>query len=69
MVAEIHAEAQALDWHRLTPQQKGPIYAEWAERFDLKHSALKDGVMKGFDAAQHVPRRARRLSIKTCGLP
>jgi hypothetical protein len=55
VVSSVHAEAQAAGWHRLTAQQKGALYAEWARRFDLKHSALKDGIMKGFDAAQHIP--------------
>lgn len=39
----------------MTPHQKGALYAAWADRFDLKHSALKDGIMKGFDAAQDIP--------------
>lgn len=55
VVATVQAEAQAAGWHALTPQQKGVLYAEWAQRFDLKHSALKDGIMKGFDAAQDIP--------------
>jgi hypothetical protein len=55
IVATVQAEAEAAAWHTLNAQQKGVFYAEWARRFDLKHSALKDGIMKGFDAAQDIP--------------
>jgi hypothetical protein len=55
VVRTVQAEAQAAGWHSLTAQQKGALYAEWAQRFDLKHPALKDGIMKGFDAAQDIP--------------
>jgi hypothetical protein len=55
LITTVQAEAQAAGWHSLTAQQKGALYAEWAQRFDLKHSALKDGIMKGFDAAQDIP--------------
>ena len=52
--ATIHAEAQAANWHTLGNQAKGAMYRDWEERFDLKHSALKDQIMKGFDTAQHI---------------
>lgn len=55
VVAMVHAEAEMAGWQSLSAQQKGSLYAEWAIRFNLKHSALKDGIMKGFDAAQGIP--------------
>jgi hypothetical protein len=55
IIATVQAEAQAAGWHRLPAQRKGALYAQWAQRFNLKHSALKDGIMKGFDAAQDIP--------------
>jgi hypothetical protein len=55
VIAQIQLEAQEFRWHELNNRAKADLYKEWAERLDLKHQAVKDGVMKGFDAAQGIP--------------
>lgn len=55
MIATIHAEAETAKWHTQSNKTKGEMYREWERRFDLKHAAIKDQIMKGFDAAQHIP--------------
>jgi hypothetical protein len=54
VIATIHREAEKAEWHTLGNQQKGAMYRDWESRFDLKHAAIKDQIMKGFDAAQHI---------------
>lgn len=54
IVATIHQEAERAGWHGLTNQEKGALYRDWETRFDLTHAAIKDQIMKGFDAAQHI---------------
>jgi hypothetical protein len=54
IVATIHQEAELAGWHSLTNQEKGALYRKWESRFDLAHAAVKDQIMKGFDAAQHI---------------
>jgi len=54
IVATIHQEAEQAGWHSLTNQEKGALYRDWERRFDLPHAAVKDQIMKGFDAAQHI---------------
>lgn len=56
IAATVHREAEEAGWHTLSAQQKGSYYDEWTARFDVSRPALKDGLMKGFDAAQgHAP--------------
>jgi hypothetical protein len=55
VVQEVQAEAQASGWHQLNNRQKARLYRHWEEVHHLNHAAVKDGVMKGFDAAQHIP--------------
>lgn len=54
IIATIHREAEDAGWHTLTNQEKGALYRDWESRFDLTHAAIKDQIMKGFDAAQHI---------------
>jgi hypothetical protein len=54
IVATIHREAEAAGWHSLTNREKGALYRKWEGAFDLTHAAVKDQIMKGFDAAQHI---------------
>jgi hypothetical protein len=54
IIATIHEEAERAGWHVLSNQEKGALYREWESRFDLTHAAIKDQIMKGFDAAQHI---------------
>lgn len=61
MVREVHAEAQAAGWHGLNNTQRAGLYQQWERRYGLSHAALKDRVMKGFDAAQGIPRRSEAL--------
>ena len=53
-LAAIHHEAEQAEWHKLNNQQRANLYRRWERRFNLKHSAIKDQIMKGFDAAQHI---------------
>lgn len=55
IIGSIEAEAQAAAWHTLSNPQKSDLYDDWSRRFDLHRPAIKDQVMKGFDAAQHIP--------------
>jgi hypothetical protein len=54
VISTIHREAEKAQWHTLGNQQRGAMYRDWESRFDLKHTAVKDQIMKGFDAAQHI---------------
>lgn len=54
--SEVHQEAEQAKWHQLTNTQRADIYRQWEEKHDLRHAAVKDGLMKGFDAAQHIPK-------------
>ena len=54
IVAAIHSEAERAGWHDLSNKGKGALYRDWESRFDLTHAAIKDQIMKGFDAAQHI---------------
>jgi hypothetical protein len=51
----VQAEAQAAGWHGLNGHEKAKLYRRWEEEHRLNHAAVKDGIMKGFDAAQHIP--------------
>ena len=55
IVQKVQAEAQAARWHELNASQKARLYRNWEEQHRLSHAAVKDGIMKGFDAAQHIP--------------
>lgn len=55
IISEIQTDAAASGWPNLNNQQRGQKYREWEARHDLTHTAVKDQIMKGYDAAQHVP--------------
>lgn len=55
IVQSVQSEAQAAGWHQLNGHQKASLYRRWEEEYRLTHAAVKDGIMKGFDAAQHIP--------------
>ena len=55
IVQQIQAEAQKQGWHQLGSARKGQLYRRWELEHGLSHAAVKDGIMKGFDAAQHIP--------------
>ncbi len=55
ITAAIHREAAAAGWHRLSTARKSSLYGGWEERYDLSHQTVKDRIMKGFDASQHIP--------------
>lgn len=55
VVAAIHAEASAANWHTLSFQQRSQLYGLWENRYDLSHQSVKDRIMKGFDTSQHIP--------------
>jgi hypothetical protein len=55
IVQAIQEEAQAAGWHRMNGHSKARLYRQWEEEHRLSHAAVKDGIMKGFDAAQHIP--------------
>ncbi len=55
VVARIQLEAQEAGWHDLNNREKAKLYDAWVNRFGLARQAIKDGVMKGFDAAQGIP--------------
>lgn len=55
IVQAIQQEAQEAGWHKLNNQGKSGLYKHWEDRFGLSHVTLKDSIMKGFDAAQHIP--------------
>lgn len=55
IIRRVQAEAQEARWHELNAAQKARLYRRWEEEHHLSHAAVKDGIMKGFDAAQHIP--------------
>jgi len=55
IVQQVQSEAQAARWHELNAAQKAKLYRRWEEEHRLSHAAVKDGIMKGFDASQHIP--------------
>lgn len=55
IIGAIQTEAEAAGWHSLNNPQKGALYDRWAEQYDLARTAIKDGIMKGFDVAQGIP--------------
>lgn len=75
-ITTIQREAHDAGWHTLSNQAKSVLYQDWSARFDLKRTAIKDQIMKGFDAAQHIPptgeaavhERLRRL-LKRSNVP
>jgi hypothetical protein len=55
VVQSIQTQAEAMRWHVLDSSQRSHLYSQWEDEHGLTHAAIKDGVMKGFDAAQHIP--------------
>src|SRR5579871_2932571 len=55
VVQQVQAEAQAAGWSSLNNTAKAELYRRWEDAHALSHAAVKDGIMKGFDAAQHIP--------------
>ena len=58
IVSVVHREAEASGWSRLSNSRKSALYQAWESQYDLSHATLKDGIMKGFDAAQGIPKKA-----------
>ena len=58
IVTTIQREAEASGWSQLNNSRKSALYQAWESQFDLSHATLKDGIMKGFDAAQGIPKKA-----------
>ena len=58
IVSTVQREAEASGWSQLSNTRKSALYQAWESQFDLSHATLKDGIMKGFDAAQGIPKKA-----------
>ena len=58
IVSTVHLEAEASGWSHLSNSRKAVLYQIWEAQFDLTHASLKDGIMKGFDTAQGIPKKA-----------
>ena len=58
VVFTVHKEAEASGWSQLSNSRKSALYQAWESQYDLSHATLKDGIMKGFDAAQGIPKKA-----------
>ncbi|MDP6056256.1 MAG: hypothetical protein QGF24_05675, partial [Dehalococcoidia bacterium] len=58
VIATVHQEAEASGWSQLSNTRKSVLYQAWESQFNLSHATLKDGIMKGFDAAQGIPKKA-----------
>jgi hypothetical protein len=58
IVSTVQREAEASGWSQLSNSRKSALYQAWESLYDLSHATLKDGIMKGFDAAQGIPKKA-----------
>tara|TARA_B100000029_G_scaffold513647_1_gene613857 strand:+ start:956 stop:1576 length:621 start_codon:yes stop_codon:yes gene_type:complete len=58
IINTVHKEAEASSWSQLSNSRKSALYSAWEARYDLSHATIKDGIMKGFDAAQGIPKKA-----------
>ena len=58
IISTVQREAEASGWSQLSNSRKSALYQAWESQFDLSHATLKDGIMKGFDAAQGIPKKA-----------
>ncbi len=58
IVSTVQREAEASGWSKLSNSRKSALYQAWESLYDLSHATLKDGIMKGFDAAQGIPKKA-----------
>ena len=58
IISVVHREAEASGWSQLSNSRKSALYQAWESQYDLSHATLKDGIMKGFDAAQGIPKKA-----------
>jgi hypothetical protein len=58
IVDQVQREAELSNWSALSNSRKAALYQSWESQFDLTHATLKDGIMKGFNARQGIPRRA-----------
>ena len=58
IVSTVHQEAEASGWSQLSNSRKSALYQAWESQYNLSHATLKDGIMKGFDAAQGIPKKA-----------
>ena len=58
IVSTVHLEAETSGWSHLSNSRKALPYQIWEAEFDLTHASLKDGIMKGFDTAQGIPKKA-----------
>ena len=58
IIKSVHSEAELAEWSLLSNTRKSLLYRGWENRFNLSHATLKDGIMKGFDAFQGIPKKA-----------
>jgi len=58
IISVVHRAAEASGWSQLSNSRKSALYQAWESQHDLSHATLKDGIMKGFDAAQGIPKKA-----------
>ncbi len=58
IISTVQREAEASGWSQLSNSRKSALYQAWESQYDLSHATLKDGIMKGFDAAQGIPKKA-----------
>ncbi|HCI85590.1 MAG TPA: hypothetical protein DHV68_01960 [Dehalococcoidia bacterium] len=58
IITTVHKEAEAAGWSQLSNSRKSALYSAWESQYNLSHATLKDGIMKGFDAAQGIPKKA-----------
>lgn len=58
IIKAVHSEAELAEWSLLSNTRKSLLYRGWENRFNLSHATLKDGIMKGFDAFQGIPKKA-----------
>ncbi|MBN4074276.1 hypothetical protein JYT27_00450 [bacterium AH-315-D21] len=58
IISTVQREAEASGWSQLSNSRKSALYQAWESQFDLSHATLKDGIMKGFDTAQGIPKKA-----------
>ena len=58
VISTVQREAEASGWSQLSNSRKSTLYSAWESQFNLTHATLKDGIMKGFDAAQGIPKKA-----------
>ena len=61
IISEIHRQAEKANWSTLNYQTRGKLYGQWEKEHDLSHATVKDGIMKGFDVSQNMPKKGEAL--------